>query len=313
MRQKHLEIALTSINHKFESPRIELEQYSTSPNLAACVIQAAVQNGDLGEGCTVCDLGCGTGILSIASALEECDNVISIDMCKNALNQAYENAKQLDVEHKIDFIQTELNYSSSDFAVSSDATSPTCKKKSSKKSRKKRITTSRILDQELQLEIPHYEQINDGIPLLNKCVDTVLTNPPFGTKNNPGIDVAFLATACRLAKKSIYSFHKTSTRKFLLKKITTEWNLGASVVAEMKFDIPNMYKFHKKKNVDVCVDLIHIWHLDDDGDHDDKDFNCIANELNQLSINSPHDRDMIEDGDGSALAPFEINDSSDDE
>ena len=29
MRQKHLEIALTSMNRKFESPRIELEQHLT--------------------------------------------------------------------------------------------------------------------------------------------------------------------------------------------------------------------------------------------------------------------------------------------
>jgi hypothetical protein len=29
----------------------------------------------------------------------------------------------------------------------------------------------------------------DGIPLGSNCVDTVLTNPSFGTKNNQGIDV----------------------------------------------------------------------------------------------------------------------------
>ena len=32
----------------------------------------------------------------------------------------------------------------------------------------------------------------DGIPLQDDCVDTVLTNPPFGTKHNAGIDVQFL-------------------------------------------------------------------------------------------------------------------------
>ena len=101
-------------------------------------------------------------------------------------------------------------------------------------------------------------------------------------------------------------------KKIFIKK-TTEWNLGTSIVAEMKFDMPNMHEFHKKKNADVCVDLIHIWHLDDDGDHDDKYFNCIANKLNQISMNNPHYRNVIQDGNGSDLAPIETSDSSDDE
>ena len=37
--------------------------------------------------------------------------------------------------------------------------------------------------------------------------------------------------------------------------------MGAEVVAEMKFDIPAMYKFHKEKSVDVRVDLLRLWHL----------------------------------------------------
>ena len=30
------------------------------------------------------------------------------------------------------------------------------------------------------------------------------------------------------------------------------------MIAEMKFDIPQMHKFHKKKSVDVEVDLIRL-------------------------------------------------------
>lgn len=42
--------------------------------------------------------------------------------------------------------------------------------------------------------------------------DTVLMNPPFGTKQNNGIDMNFLRIALKLAKQSVYSLHKTSTR-----------------------------------------------------------------------------------------------------
>lgn len=86
----------------------------------------------------------------------------------------------------------------------------------------------------------------DGIPLPSKVVDTVITNPPFGTKHNEGIDVQFLKTSIRLARRAVYSFHKTSTRSYLLKLIRS-WGLSVEVVAEMKFDIQNMYKFHKEK------------------------------------------------------------------
>lgn len=55
----------------------------------------------------------------------------------------------------------------------------------------------------------------------------------------------------------MYSFHKRSTRSFVL-NIVQEWGYKASVVAEMAFDIPNMYRFHSQKTKDVEVDLIRV-------------------------------------------------------
>lgn len=99
----------------------------------------------------------------------------------------------------------------------------------------------------------------------------VTLSPPFGTKNNEGIDIQFLKTAIRLARRAVYSFHKTSTRLFLMKLLRDKWGLNAEVVAEMKFDIPNMYKFHKQKCVDVDVDLLRIYWDEPDGDGDGDD------------------------------------------
>ena len=72
------------------------------------------------------------------------------------------------------------------------------------------------------------------------------------------MDVRFLQTAVRLARCAVYSFHKTSTRPFLQRLVTRDWNLSFTVVAEMQFDIDRMYKFHKEKTKDVAVDLIRI-------------------------------------------------------
>ena len=86
----------------------------------------------------------------------------------------------------------------------------------------------------------------------------VLTNPPFGTKDNAGMDLRFLKAATRLARRTVYSFHKTSTRAFMKKHVESEWKMPLTVVAEMQFDIPSMYKFHTRQTLDVKVDLIRI-------------------------------------------------------
>ena len=42
--------------------------------------------------------------------------------------------------------------------------------------------------------------------------DTVIMNPPFGTKTQKGVDLVFLQAASLMAEHSVYSLHKTSTR-----------------------------------------------------------------------------------------------------
>ena len=90
-------------------------------------------------------------------------------------------------------------------------------------------------------------------------IQTVLMNPPFGTKNNAGVDVAFLRAGLSLAEtnplRAIYSMHKTSTRDHLKRK-AEEWKCSFNVIAEMKFDLPAKYNFHKKDNVTIQVDLL---------------------------------------------------------
>jgi len=53
---------------------------------------------------------------------------------------------------------------------------------------------------------------------------TVIMNPPFGTKHNAGMDIKFLKTGIALAEETVYSLHKTSTRDFIKKKITRMGN-----------------------------------------------------------------------------------------
>lgn len=88
--------------------------------------------------------------------------------------------------------------------------------------------------------------------------DTVLMNPPFGTKQNNGVDMNFLRIALKIAKQSVYSLHKTATRDHIKKK-AVEWNVKACVVAELRYNLPRTYKFQKRTSVDIAVDL---WRFD---------------------------------------------------
>ncbi|XP_077175884.1 rRNA N(6)-adenosine-methyltransferase METTL5 [Paroedura picta] len=88
-----------------------------------------------------------------------------------------------------------------------------------------------------------------------KTFDTVIMNPPFGTKHNKGMDMAFLKTALRMARTAVYSLHKTSTRQHIQKK-ADDWKVKMDVLAELRYDLPASYKFHKKRSVDIEVDFI---------------------------------------------------------
>lgn len=105
-------------------------------------------------------------------------------------------------------------------------------------------------------EFGQVELINANLTSLNLIKikgDTVIMNPPFGTKLK-GIDVEFLTAATKMAKV-VYSLHKTSTRDFILKK-ALQLGFRGTVLAELKYDLPKSYQFHKKHNVVVRVDFI---------------------------------------------------------
>ena len=85
-------------------------------------------------------------------------------------------------------------------------------------------------------------------------IDTIVTNPPFGTKHK-GADVLFLETGIRILKRNakggvMYSLHKSSTRQHLLKILNSKSNVKATVVAELVYDLKQTCnkKWKKKKN-----------------------------------------------------------------
>jgi putative methylase len=94
--------------------------------------------------------------------------------------------------------------------------------------------------------------INSDIDIIEGSFDTVLMNPPFGTRNRHA-DRRFLLKALSIANM-IYSLHKRTTRPYLLKLMKdNSGNLEA--LYEMQLQIPRTYDFHSKKRYNVEVDL----------------------------------------------------------
>ncbi|CEG77414.1 hypothetical protein RMATCC62417_12172 [Rhizopus microsporus] len=202
MKLKELESILQDCE-VFDEPKIQYEQYPTTPHLAARMLYTADTVYNDIEDKAVGDFGSGCGILSIAANILGAGYSVGFDIDPDAIRIAQENCEQFDVV--VDFVNTDL--------------------------------------------------IQANLERFQGKLDTIIMNPPFGTKNNKGIDMLMLKKAIDTATTSVYSLHKTSTREHIMKK-AQEWGVSFEVVAEMKFDVPMMYKFHKKKNVEIAVDFL---------------------------------------------------------
>ncbi len=99
------------------------------------------------------------------------------------------------------------------------------------------------------------EWILGDITALRGMFDTVVMNPPFGTKLAHN-DKRFLNHAMQIAKV-VYSIHKKSTREHMVRFIR---DAGGSLAGVHKttLQIPHTYPFHRKKAHRVDVDLYRI-------------------------------------------------------
>ena len=72
--------------------KVHLEQYDTPPHVAGHLLfEIQQQYGDI-EGRSIVDLGCGCGVLSIGCMLLGASSVLAVDIDKDALDVARENA-----------------------------------------------------------------------------------------------------------------------------------------------------------------------------------------------------------------------------
>ena len=206
----------------FSGQKVSLEQYPTPPEIASEVLWNAYMGGNIAES-ECLDQGCGTGIFGIGMLLLDAERVVFIDMDDECLKTVNENIKILDNEGHFD---------------------------------QEVVEGKSYILQNKKIE-PKSEE-NEGVPTgpsKKKQYDTVIQNPPFGTKNK-NIDKIFLEKAISEGKV-IYSMHKTSTEAFLKDFSSRK---GGKVVEIMRFRFPikKAFSFHRKPKKDIEVSCLKI-------------------------------------------------------
>ncbi|KDE06064.1 hypothetical protein MVLG_03616 [Microbotryum lychnidis-dioicae p1A1 Lamole] len=219
MKLKELESELQPLKG-FAAPKRELEQYVTSAHLASRMLYTAEsQFADLNDK-HVLDLGCGCAVLSIGAVMLGACDVLSVDIDSDALEIAKQNVEEIDMEDEIELVNARIGDIAEDSSIGKGL--PSLEEYLANRDRERRF-------------------------------DTVVMNPPFGSWRK-GIDMAFLESACELAKTAVYSLNKSSTRDYILKKAKT-FGFEGTVIAEMKYDLPKTMAHHSKKSVDILVDM----------------------------------------------------------
>uniref|UniRef100_A0A1D1ZTQ7 Methyltransferase-like protein 5 n=1 Tax=Auxenochlorella protothecoides TaxID=3075 RepID=A0A1D1ZTQ7_AUXPR len=216
MKLKELESLMQEVS-PFLQPKVELEQYPTGAHLASRLLYTVANSYGEFEGKVVADLGCGTGMLAIGAAALGAGQVLAFDLDQDALETAQENVRGI--------------FGDSDDEADDDGAA------------------------QIEFVRSDVRLLAEQQPRLH--VDTVIMNPPFGTRQK-GVDMDFLRAAAGIAGTSVYSLHKTSTRDFIQKFAVKTLGLAtgaATVVAQLRYDLPPTYAFHRLKSKDIEVDL----------------------------------------------------------
>jgi len=85
--------------------------------------------------------------------------------------------------------------------------------------------------------------------------DTVIMNPPFGTKQRH-LDKVFLGKAIQLGGV-VYSLHKSATREHISRYLR-QHGCKVRAIHEYTLDIPMMFEHHRKRKHPVKVDCYRV-------------------------------------------------------
>ncbi len=240
MKKKYLEIILDNLK-THPNPKIEYEQYSIEGKLASEILTFA--KNDIKNNIVI-DLGCGTGIFSIGVLLLGAKFVIGIDIDKESIFCAKENLnnlKSIDIINKL-YNNNEIKNFKNKIIF--------------KEENIKNINKEYINNILIENRITTNNDNNDNNDNNNNFKYIIIQNPPFGAQQKYA-DRIFLEKALNIGN-IVYTIHNTPTRDFIINYVEKEHNRKITNIFQSDFKIKNIYEFHKKKFVNIPVDIYRI-------------------------------------------------------
>ena len=232
MKKRYLEMILDNLK-PHPNPKSNLEQYTMEGKLASEILFFAKE--DILNNFVI-DLGCGTGKLSIGAKLIGASSVIGIDIDEETLNTAQHNLKNLkniELINKLYSDEEITNIIKNIQFINEDV---------------------KNLNMEFISKYKLYENNNQNKEN-NKAKNIIIQNPPFGSQKKYA-DRIFLEKALEVGD-IIYTIHNTPTRDFIINYIESK-NRTITNIFQADFKISKIYEFHKKKFINVPVDIYRI-------------------------------------------------------
>ncbi|UCE15880.1 MAG: 50S ribosomal protein L11 methyltransferase [Candidatus Bathyarchaeota archaeon] len=108
VRKLDLEKAISKVK-PHPTPRAYLEQYTISTETTAKILHIAAYTYDDIIGKTIMDLGCGTGRLAIGAVLVGAKEAFGVDIDREAIRMAHNNAEKLGVKERTHWIIADID------------------------------------------------------------------------------------------------------------------------------------------------------------------------------------------------------------
>ncbi len=216
IRKLDLELFLSQLETQ-PSPSARLEQYTTSPAIAANILyMAAYSNSDIFRK-SVLDLGCGTGRFALGAAYLSAENIVGIDIDCLAIKTAVKNSKMVNLNGIVQWVLGDINAVGGEF------------------------------DTVLQNPPFGVQSREADRAFLVKALE--VGKKVYSLHNHPAVDRRLIKQL-----KSSGCLLQVLPSPFLERFITKNGGTVKSVYA-MLMTIPKMFDFHKKARHDFVTDL----------------------------------------------------------
>jgi len=217
VRKLELEILLSQIK-PHPSPKPNLEQYTIPADVAATMLYiAAYSYGDI-VGKTVLDLGCGTGRLALGAAFLGAEQVVGVDVDRDAVKVAFENSVKTNLKEKVQWVTSDIDAIHGNFdAVLQNPPFGVQKRKADRRFLEKALESGKV------------------VYSLHKCPERDNT----------------LIKKLKASKTNIVPVAPSS----FLKNFIEERGGKIEAVYAMVMTVPHMFSFHTKRKHEFVADL----------------------------------------------------------